>query len=110
MKLLHLIAVMFLLAGCGTEKPITVVTRPADLASPPKTIPLPPPRPIKEYSVNWVVLTPPVTEESFFCTSASGYTALSRAQADTQRWVEQAAGQLRYYRSENVLREAANGQ
>ena len=110
MKLLPLIAVLIFLAGCSADKPVTVITRPADLAAPPKTSPLPPPRPIKEYSVNWVVLTPAGTDEAFFCTSAQGYTALSRAQADTQRWVEQASGQLRYYRSENVLREAENGQ
>lgn len=111
MKITSGLAALFLicLSGCAAEKPITVISRPAEAAAPQATPALPPPRPIKEYSVNWIVLTPPNTDEAFFCTSATGYQSLSRAQADTQRWVEQASGQLRYYRGENVLREAENG-
>lgn len=85
------------LSGCSHVKPLEVFTAPIEMPSPPCTVALPFPDPIRTYPIHWEVITAPGVKTSYFALDARGYTNLSKSLMDTQRWVSEASGQLRYY-------------
>lgn len=88
------------LGGCAREKPLDVRTAPVQIEEPACIVPLPFPDPIKTLPVTWTIISYGNPPQPFFVLDAQGYENLARGQADTRRWVEEAAGHLRYYQKE----------
>lgn len=74
----------------------------ADLPRPKDNPPLPDPAPIQTFPYAWKVITPKTLPSGdswvFFAVSPKDYENMARTQADTLRWVCEAAWRLRYYR------------
>ncbi len=87
--------------SCSSTKDLLVHTAPVNIERPACRPALPAPDPIKTYPVMWNVMSYGNPPEPYFVLSAKDYQNLSLSVADTRRWVDEAAGQLRYYQKED---------
>lgn len=75
-----------------------------DIDRPQERPPLPNPKPLKQRSIPWKVLTPATLPAGddwvLFAITPEAYANLSRNQAEVLRFVSEAMWRLRYYRGE----------
>lgn len=99
-----MLALSVLVAACAsTVQPVEIAVRPApELPRPPEKAMLPPPAPVREEPVRFVVLTPKTVpggrDWMFIALTPGAYAAMARNRAEIQRWVRDAVHQIEYYR------------